>query len=133
MLLGLHQIDTTPLSIPLEIEAFNGEMMPFRDRERKIEHEKAYQKVRLARDRERKYGITQERFDELFAQQGRRCFICRTDSPKMNRWMLDHDHKRNIVRGILCINCNSILGHAHDNLEILERAVFYLELPMIAY
>jgi hypothetical protein len=31
------------------------------------------------------------------------------------------------VRGLLCKNCNLLLGHAQDRLRILRNAIAYLE------
>ena len=39
---------------------------------------------------------------------------------------VDHDHTGNFVRGILCTKCNTLLGMANDNIEILENAIKYL-------
>lgn len=40
---------------------------------------------------------------------------------------IDHDHHTNKVRGLLCHNCNLMLGHAKDNPLILELTIKYLE------
>lgn len=42
-------------------------------------------------------------------------------------WYLDHDHETKTFRGILCLHCNSLLGYARDNCEILMGAIEYLE------
>ena len=40
---------------------------------------------------------------------------------------IDHCHKTGVVRGMLCGNCNFLLGHANDSPEILRKAADYLE------
>lgn len=40
---------------------------------------------------------------------------------------IDHDHVTGAVRGSLCMSCNLLLGHAHDNVTTLRAAVRYLE------
>ena len=40
---------------------------------------------------------------------------------------IDHDHVTNQVRGFLCNDCNLLLGRAKDSVEILEKAIAYLE------
>lgn len=40
--------------------------------------------------------------------------------------VFDHDHKTGEFRGWLCPSCNSALGWAKDNPEILELLAFYL-------
>lgn len=39
---------------------------------------------------------------------------------------LDHCHKTGAPRGWLCYSCNTILGHAEDNPEILRKLIDYL-------
>lgn len=73
------------------------------------------------------YGVTPEQFAALLASQGGRCAICRTDQPGgKGGWHLDHDHKDDRVRGLLCASCNLLLGHAKDDLDLLRAAVEYL-------
>lgn len=64
----------------------------------------------------------------MIEQQEGRCGICGgLPDGKWERLAVDHDHATNQVRGLLCTNCNLILGNAQDNTEILERAINYLE------
>lgn len=72
-----------------------------------------------------------EIFDKLFSEQGGRCAICRTDkgssTGKDNRRLaVDHCHKTKVVRGLLCGNCNRMLGLVKDDPETLRRAIAYL-------
>lgn len=41
--------------------------------------------------------------------------------------MVDHDHATGLVRGLICINCNYMLGHAKDNPLIILSAFKYLK------
>lgn len=78
---------------------------------------------------EDKYGITEERYAELFKQQKGRCAICR-NKPRTQRLAVDHDHKSGEVRGLLCKRCNhDLLGGGHDDFELLWRAISYLLFP----
>lgn len=74
----------------------------------------------------RKYGVTKEMFKEILARQDDRCAICRTPEPGEQGWQLDHDHRINKARGILCGRCNRGLGLFGDNAESLDRAADYL-------
>jgi len=69
-------------------------------------------------------------FDAMLQQQGGLCAICRSgDLGRKNsgRLAIDHCHTTGAVRGLLCHRCNSLLGHAKDNIETLQRAIAYLE------
>jgi hypothetical protein len=72
------------------------------------------------------YGITPEQFAERLIAQDNRCAICRTDTPNGKGWQVDHDHATGKVRGVLCVNCNTLLGHSNDDPARLEAAVAYL-------
>ena len=73
------------------------------------------------------YGISMHEFDELVEFQGGNCAICFKPLEILNRRAnIDHCHQTGKVRGILCTGCNTGLGHLGDNIEGLERAVYYL-------
>jgi hypothetical protein len=40
--------------------------------------------------------------------------------------VVDHDHKNNKIRGMLCNHCNRGLGHFRDDPMLLEFAAQYL-------
>lgn len=63
----------------------------------------------------RTYGITLAERDEMLAQQGGRCAMCRGERHGA-RWHVDHDHKTGKVRSILCHRCNVNLG-AYERLS----------------
>jgi hypothetical protein len=49
------------------------------------------------------------------------------DLPRGPAVHVDHDHRTNQVRGMLCFNCNRGLGYLDDDLVTLYRAADYLE------
>lgn len=73
----------------------------------------------------KKFGLTIEQWDLIFAAQGRRCAGCGSESPgasgKKNNWATDHDHTTGRVRGIICIRCNFALGWLGDTLETVMK------------
>lgn len=80
-----------------------------------------------------KYGLTNEGFRLLYEAQGGTCKICNRLLAKINpskptneTAVVDHCHKTNIVRGLLCTKCNRGLGHFKDDIGLLEKATEYL-------
>ena len=75
------------------------------------------------------YGISIIEYDALYKKQKGFCAICPKKLPEgfSKNKHVDHDHKKGIVRGLLCSSCNLLLGHAKDNPEILIKASKYLK------
>jgi len=80
----------------------------------------------------REHGITIEDYDRLFKKQKGRCAICRKKRAR-RRLYVDHDHRRRVVRRLLCCGCNVGLGLFKDDVRLLRRAVAYLEAAAKAY
>jgi hypothetical protein len=77
---------------------------------------------------QRMYGITMAEFDKLVEFQKGNCAVCFKPLEILNRRAnIDHDHETGEVRGILCTGCNTGIGHLGDNIEGLERALYYLK------
>jgi len=74
----------------------------------------------------RVYKKTPAEIIAILNRQGGRCAICSTDKPGKKGWSIDHDHIIKQVRGILCMNCNLMLGNARDIPSILRIAANYL-------
>lgn len=78
----------------------------------------------------KKYGMGAGEFESMYEAQGGRCKICGEEieqwDRRTHRTHIDHDHKTGKVRGILCSNCNKLLGYARDDSAILKAAVEYL-------
>jgi hypothetical protein len=79
------------------------------------------------RRRLRKYGITQEQYDELLASQGGRCPGCGTDDPGAKGWCIDHCHINGNVRALMCNRCNTILGLAGEKATTLRNLAAFAE------
>lgn len=71
----------------------------------------------------RKYGLTADQLEEMKKSQDGKCAICDQPFDVVN---VDHDHKTNEVRGLLCRKCNWGLGQFRDSLELLRKAAEYL-------
>jgi hypothetical protein len=93
-----------------------------------------FHKRNREQDRLRKYGLTLERYKELFTGFCDICGIILDGSSKINTPHIDHDHLcckgskscGKCVRGILCHSCNQMLGYSYDNSTILNHASQYL-------
>jgi hypothetical protein len=72
-----------------------------------------------------KYGITVDEYNKMLEDQDGKCRICNTPLEKP---MVDHNHETGEVRGLLCGNCNSMIGMARDDINILARAILYLRI-----
>lgn len=75
-----------------------------------------------------KYGLTEEEYNSLFIKQQNRCAICGSEFNEKHDGCVDHSHVTNKVRGLLCTKCNTLLGMANDDINILKKAIHYLEM-----
>lgn len=72
-------------------------------------------------------GITPEEFDALLEEQGGRCAICRCEPRTYRAFAVDHCHRQNKNRGLLCQDCNMGLGQFKDDPALLRAAADYIE------
>jgi len=75
------------------------------------------------------YGITVERYDEMYKKQGGICSICGwvpTNVGRFGKLCVDHCHSTNKLRGLLCHQCNLMIGIAKDKQDILLKGIDYL-------
>lgn len=78
------------------------------------------------------YGISAEDYAQMLLEQGGVCAICGLPETfirwgKVSQLCVDHDHETGKVRGLLCHNCNRVLGYIQDDLTWLSSATEYLE------
>jgi hypothetical protein len=81
-------------------------------------------------------GVSPKLWNVLITKQKNKCAICKINfessgSGWFSRPNIDHDHKTNKLRGLLCGACNTGLGYLRDNTTILKNAIKYLEHPTI--
>lgn len=78
-----------------------------------------------------KYDLSIEEYENMNKEQNGLCAICNKPQysapPFITKLVVDHDHKTNKVRGLLCNKCNQALGLFQDNIENLKNAVKYLQ------
>lgn len=84
----------------------------------------------------KRYGIDYEGYNKLREKQSCSCAICGKHETKVSQGRattpatalhVDHCHETQVVRGLLCTNCNIILGKCYDDVSILLKAIQYLE------
>lgn len=74
-----------------------------------------------------RYGVSPEEYDAMLSDQGGGCACCGAKTNKNGkRLFVDHCHESGIIRGILCMKCNSGIGSLGDSVEGLRRALAYL-------
>ncbi len=75
------------------------------------------------------YGIGKEEYDKLMKFSNGTCFICGR-RPKKNKFNIDHCHKTNLIRGLLCVNCNTNLVPLVERFpEWIKKAFDYVANP----
>jgi len=86
-----------------------------------------------------KYGIDLGEYKKMLKAQGGTCMICnekghirKKDSRKGKGGTrvplsVDHNHKTGKIRGLLCLNCNTGIGHFKDDVDVMKKAIKYLE------
>ena len=79
------------------------------------------------RDLKEQYGITPDQYQSMFDSQNGSCKICSIHQDKLSkRLSIDHCHDTGKVRGLLCGNCNLMLGYAEDKVDLLQKGINYL-------
>lgn len=83
-----------------------------------------------------RYGITTKDYEKLLKEQNFSCKLCHKhislnkhmcNKMEIKRLAIDHCHKTNKIRGLLCNQCNRGLGMFSDNPDLLRKAANYLE------
>jgi len=88
------------------------------------------------------FDITIDQYNELFEKHNNLCAICKKSETKKSRTpgkicrlAIDHCHlceENGItglksIRGLLCHSCNTAIGKFKDNIDLLRKAILYLE------
>ena len=75
-----------------------------------------------------KYGLSLVDYQKLADAQENVCAIC--GGPPKGRGAklyVDHNHGTGKIRGLLCVTCNAGIGQFQDCVNLLQRAINYLE------
>ena len=82
----------------------------------------------------KKYNMTVDEYKTLLKKQKYECAICKiheVDEKYYKRLSVDHDHISKKIRGLLCGNCNTGLGKFKDDVELLKKAIVYINMNVI--
>jgi hypothetical protein len=94
--------------------------------------EKTYKKPSYEKRRQymlkHKYNITPTDYNVFYEEQQGCCAICGVHQSKLEKPLaVDHCHDTGQVRGLLCFDCNTGIGKLKDSIELLKKALQYLE------
>lgn len=92
-------------------------------RKQKIVKDPSYLKKR---NYQSKYKISLQELELLLKKQHNQCAICKQIFTEQRKPFLDHNHITNKNRGLLCNECNLVLGWSRENETILLSAIEYL-------
>ena len=102
-------------------------------RKRKWERENPEKaKIMSENHKLKKFGITRDIYYAMHDEQKGLCAICQQPEKMVNRsgkivmLAVDHCHKSDNVRGLLCSKCNTAIGLFQEKIEYLELAITYL-------
>jgi len=79
------------------------------------------------RNLRKKYGITIVQYEEMLSSQHGLCAICEKPPAEGKLLHVDHCHKTNVVRGLLCNQCNWYLGKIDNDDDLIGRLLDYLK------
>lgn len=110
------------------------------NKEKKLSYQKEYYQLNKERVSQRNrirhlklnYNLTSQQYLEKLITQNNCCAICNKPEHRLLKTgdikplSVDHNHITGEVRDLLYNDCNSLLGFAKENVEILQNAINYL-------
>ena len=79
------------------------------------------------------YGLTVEQYNNMLIQQNHVCAVCLKPETSCNKagtvkqLAVDHCHKTNKIRGLLCDACNRAEGYLKSDPTVIRRLADYVE------
>lgn len=104
-------------------------------KEMKKEYDKVYKSLPHIKEKDwenwikRAYSISVDDYKKLYEDQNGKCAICgnKSNLGRKEKLCVDHNHKTNKVRGLLCDLCNKGIGSLKDDIKNVKAALTYLE------
>lgn len=95
------------------------------------DHHKRHPQMRRDAALKNNFGIDLAAYQAMHDAQDGRCAICHKLETLTRRGNLvslavDHNHETGVIRGLLCHNCNTLIGHAREDETTLQAAIDYL-------
>lgn len=76
----------------------------------------------------KKFGLTLDKYVDMLIEQKGCCAICNISDIKYKRaFDIDHNHKTGKVRGLLCKQCNFLVGLSQESFLIINKLKQYLK------
>ena len=88
--------------------------------------------------RKHRYGITQEQYDAMLAEQNYSCAVCLANFTPADKPRIDHDRNccptvptcGNCLRGLLCSDCVTMARYIETRFGIMEDMFRYLRVHL---
>jgi hypothetical protein len=74
----------------------------------------------------RNFGMSHLDYNKKLSEQGGVCAVCGGINKGGRKLAVDHNHKNNLVRGLLCSRCNLVIGSIYEDITILHKMIKYL-------
>lgn len=74
-----------------------------------------------------RYRLSKAAFQAMWDAQNGKCAICQDQLNGGRQTAVDHCHATGRIRELLCTLCNTALGRARDNPQLLRAMAAYLE------
>lgn len=74
------------------------------------------------------FNITLDDYNNMLNKQNNSCAICGISRSSLKKDLyVDHCHKTGKIRELLCDGCNRGMGQFKDNIDLMSKALTYLE------
>jgi 5-methylcytosine-specific restriction endonuclease McrA len=100
-----------------------------RKKEMEYKHSERGMRVRLNSHYKRRYGINIDFVNEMLKNQRGLCALCGRDfyeTKFYTPYVIDHNHDTGKIRGLVHQRCNTLIGMADEDKNILWQAIRYL-------
>lgn len=93
-----------------------------------LSHTVKYRTEQTRKSTLKRFDMSFKEYISILKSQNESCAVCgKSQIANGKSFAIDHDHKTGIVRGLLCSDCNFMLGLAKDDIKLLLKAINYLK------